>query len=42
MKNVALQAKIEELEAQNNKMVIKNEILQEQYDKLFEVFHKAR
>ncbi|KAM0975630.1 hypothetical protein ACFX2C_018640 [Malus domestica] len=39
---VALQAKVDELEAQNNKIVIKNEILQEQYDKLFETLHKTR
>ncbi|KAM2838166.1 hypothetical protein COP1_029917 [Malus domestica] len=35
-KRVALQAKIDELEAQNNKIAMKNEVLQEQYEKLHE------
>ncbi|KAM0999766.1 hypothetical protein ACFX2A_006592 [Malus domestica] len=39
---VALQAKVDELEAQNNKIVMKNEVLQEQYEKLFETFHETR
>ncbi|KAM1050725.1 hypothetical protein ACFX1Q_032411 [Malus domestica] len=33
---VALQAKVDELEAQNNKIAMKNEVLHEQYEKLFE------
>ncbi|KAM1734643.1 hypothetical protein ACFX11_020091 [Malus domestica] len=37
---VALQAKVDELEAQNNKIAMKNEVLQEQYEKLFETLHK--
>ncbi|KAM1302485.1 hypothetical protein ACFX2H_013408 [Malus domestica] len=39
---VALQAKVDELEAQNNKIAMKNEVLQEQYEKLFETLHKTR
>ncbi|KAM0961125.1 hypothetical protein ACFX13_020871 [Malus domestica] len=39
---VALQAKVDELEAQNNKITMKNEVLQEQYEKLFETFHETR
>ncbi|KAM1381453.1 hypothetical protein ACFX2I_023053 [Malus domestica] len=34
-KRVALQAKVDELEAQNNNIAMKNEVLQEQYEKLF-------
>ncbi|KAM1318879.1 hypothetical protein ACFX2H_003956 [Malus domestica] len=41
-KKFALQAKVDELEAQNNKIAMKNEILQEQYEKVFEMFHEAR
>ncbi|KAM2872820.1 hypothetical protein FF1_020286 [Malus domestica] len=41
-KKLALQAKVEELETQNNTIAIKNEILQEQYEKLFESFHETR
>ncbi|KAM2563570.1 hypothetical protein TB2_011957 [Malus domestica] len=41
-KNFALQAKVDELEAQNNKITIKNEILQEQYEKVFEMLHEAK
>ncbi|KAM1556726.1 hypothetical protein ACFX10_040225 [Malus domestica] len=41
-KRTVLQAKVDELEAQNNKIAIKNEVLQEQYEKLFETFHEAR
>ena len=41
-KRFALQAKIEELEAQNNKTAMKNEVFQEQYEKLFEMLHEAR
>ncbi|KAM1172987.1 hypothetical protein ACFX2G_023508 [Malus domestica] len=41
-KRVALQAKVDELEAQNNKIAMKNEVLQEQYEKLFETFHETR
>ncbi|KAM1947861.1 hypothetical protein ACFX15_008117 [Malus domestica] len=41
-KIVALQAKVDELEAQNNKIAMKNEVLQEQYEKLFETFHETR
>ncbi|KAM2040113.1 hypothetical protein ACFX16_034087 [Malus domestica] len=39
---VTLQAKVDELEAQNNKIVLRNEVLQEQYEKLFEMLHEAR
>ncbi|KAM2181479.1 hypothetical protein ACFX1Q_032069 [Malus domestica] len=38
----ALQAKVDELEAQNNKIAMKNEVLQEQYDKLFKTLHETR
>ncbi|KAM2479645.1 hypothetical protein PS1_003370 [Malus domestica] len=41
-KRVALQAKVDKLEAQNNKIAMKNEVLQKQYEKLFETFHKTR
>ncbi|KAM2782434.1 hypothetical protein COP1_012040 [Malus domestica] len=41
-KRVALQAKVDELEAQNNKIAMKNEVLQEQYEKLFKTLHKTR
>ncbi|KAM2290051.1 hypothetical protein COP2_031635 [Malus domestica] len=41
-KKVFLQAKVDELEAQNNKIAMKNEVLQEQYEKLFETIHEAR
>ncbi|KAM2164145.1 hypothetical protein ACFX1Q_041740 [Malus domestica] len=41
-KKVALQAKVDELEAQNNKIAMKNEVLQEQYEKLFETLHETR
>ncbi|KAM2212688.1 hypothetical protein ACFX1S_022959 [Malus domestica] len=41
-KMVALQAKVDELEAQNNKIAMKNEVLQEQYEKLFETLHESR
>ncbi|KAM2238330.1 hypothetical protein ACFX1S_013595 [Malus domestica] len=41
-KMVALQAKVDELEAQNNKIAMKNEVLQEQYEKLFETLHETR
>ncbi|KAM2490068.1 hypothetical protein PS1_046986 [Malus domestica] len=40
-KRVALQAKVDELEAQNNKIAMKNEVLQEQYEKLFETLHET-
>ncbi|KAM2212943.1 hypothetical protein COP2_023549 [Malus domestica] len=33
---VALQAKVDELKAQNNKIAMKHEVLQEQYKKLYE------
>ena len=39
-KRLALQ--IEELEAQNNKTAMRNEVLQEQYEKIFEMLHEAR
>ncbi|KAM2548948.1 hypothetical protein TB1_013366 [Malus domestica] len=39
---LAFQAKVDELEAKNNKISIKNEIIQEQYEKLFEMFHETR
>ncbi|KAM2749495.1 hypothetical protein EV2_028385 [Malus domestica] len=38
----ALQAKVDELEAQNNKIAMKNEVLQKQYEKLFEMLHETR
>ncbi|KAM2274267.1 hypothetical protein ACFX1S_044097 [Malus domestica] len=41
-KKFALQAKVYELEAQNNKIAMKNEVLQEQYEKLFEMLHETR
>ena len=41
-KRFALQAKIKELEAHNNKTAMKNEVLQDQYEKLFEMLHEAR
>ncbi|KAM1143195.1 hypothetical protein ACFX2B_031744 [Malus domestica] len=41
-KRVALQAKVDELEAQNNKIAMKNEVIQEQYEKLFETLHETR
>ncbi|KAM1149833.1 hypothetical protein ACFX11_030324 [Malus domestica] len=41
-KRVILQAKVDELEAQNNKIAMKNEVLQKQYEKLFETLHKIR
>ncbi|KAM1302351.1 hypothetical protein ACFX2H_013291 [Malus domestica] len=41
-KRVALQVKVDELEAQNNKIAMKNEILKEQYEKVFEMLHEAR
>ncbi|KAM1294462.1 hypothetical protein ACFX2H_014377 [Malus domestica] len=40
-KRVALQAKVDELEAQNNKIAMKNEVIQEQYEKLFETLHET-
>ncbi|KAM1702944.1 hypothetical protein ACFXTN_026018 [Malus domestica] len=40
-KMIALQAKVDELEAQNNKIAMKNEVLQEQYEKLFEMLHET-
>ncbi|KAM2357586.1 hypothetical protein ACFX1X_006542 [Malus domestica] len=39
---VVLQAKIDELEAQNNKIAMENEVLQEQYEKLFGTLHETR
>ncbi|KAM2903252.1 hypothetical protein COP2_003085 [Malus domestica] len=41
-KKVVLQAKVDELEAQNNKIAMKNEVLQKQYEKLFETLHETR
>ena len=41
-KRVTLQAKVDELEAQNNKIAMKNEVLQEQYEKFFETLHETR
>ncbi|KAM2523788.1 hypothetical protein EV2_031274 [Malus domestica] len=41
-KRVALQAKVNELEAQNNKIAMNNEVLQEQYEKLFKTLHETR
>ncbi|KAM1882666.1 hypothetical protein ACFX13_004125 [Malus domestica] len=40
-KRVALQAKVDELEAQNNKIAMKNEVIHEQYEKLFETLHET-
>ncbi|KAM1729165.1 hypothetical protein FF1_019558 [Malus domestica] len=40
-KRVALQAKVNELEAQNKKIAMKNEVFQKQYEKLFETFHET-
>ncbi|KAM1611280.1 hypothetical protein ACFX1Z_000072 [Malus domestica] len=40
-KRVAFQAKVDELEAQNNKIAMKNKAFQEQYEKLFETFHET-
>ncbi|KAM2654373.1 hypothetical protein EV2_025884 [Malus domestica] len=39
---VALQAKVDELEAQNNKITMKNEVFQEQYKKLFKTLNETR
>ncbi|KAM2058801.1 hypothetical protein ACFX16_031337 [Malus domestica] len=39
---VALQAKVDKLEAQNKKIAMKNEVLQEQYKKLFKMLHETR
>ncbi|KAM1242755.1 hypothetical protein ACFX2G_035074 [Malus domestica] len=41
-KKFALQAKVDELEAQNNKIAMKNAILQEQCEKFFKMLHEAR
>ncbi|KAM2280428.1 hypothetical protein ACFX1S_041153 [Malus domestica] len=41
-KRVAFQAKVDELEAQNNKTAMKNEVFYEQYEKLFETLHETR
>ncbi|KAM1425725.1 hypothetical protein ACFXTO_018516 [Malus domestica] len=41
-KKFAFQAKVDELEAQNNKITMKNEIFQEQYEKVFEMLHETR
>ncbi|KAM1173005.1 hypothetical protein ACFX2G_023522 [Malus domestica] len=38
---VTLQAKVDELEAQNNKIAMKNEVLQEPYEKLFEMLYET-
>ncbi|KAM1034266.1 hypothetical protein ACFX2A_038560 [Malus domestica] len=38
-KRVVLQAKVDKLEAQNNKIAMKNEVLQDQYEKLHETRH---
>ncbi|KAM2778878.1 hypothetical protein COP1_014207 [Malus domestica] len=38
---VALQAKVDELEAQNNKIAMKYEVIQEKYEKLFEMLHET-
>ncbi|KAM0985649.1 hypothetical protein ACFX2C_012903 [Malus domestica] len=40
-KRVTLQAKVNELEAQNNKIAMKNGVLQKQYEKLFETLHET-
>ncbi|KAM2264622.1 hypothetical protein ACFXTI_040762 [Malus domestica] len=41
-KRVTLQAKVDELESQNNKIAMKNEVIQKQYEKLFEMLHETR
>ncbi|KAM1152592.1 hypothetical protein ACFX19_035793 [Malus domestica] len=41
-KRVAFQAKVDELEAQNNKIAMKNGVLHKQYEKLFETLHETR
>ncbi|KAM1157257.1 hypothetical protein ACFX2B_027656 [Malus domestica] len=41
-KMVDLQAKVDELETQNNKIAMKNEVFHEQYEKLFETLHETR
>ncbi|KAM1250119.1 hypothetical protein ACFX2G_033394 [Malus domestica] len=41
-KKFAIQAKVDDLEAQNNKISMKNKILLEQYEKVFEMLHEAR
>ncbi|KAM1829891.1 hypothetical protein ACFX14_022650 [Malus domestica] len=41
-KKLVLQAKVNKLEAQNNKIAMKNEVLQKQYEKLFETLHETR
>ncbi|KAM1294951.1 hypothetical protein ACFX2H_014818 [Malus domestica] len=41
-KKVVLLAKVDELEAQNNKIAMKNEVFQEQYEKLFETLHETK
>ncbi|KAM2624609.1 hypothetical protein TB1_031565 [Malus domestica] len=41
-KLVDLEAKVDKLEAQNNKITMKNEVLQELYKKLFETLHETR
>ncbi|KAM2564899.1 hypothetical protein TB2_013147 [Malus domestica] len=41
-KKFALQAKVDKLEAQNNKIAMNNEIFQELYEMVFEMLHKAR
>ncbi|KAM1149043.1 hypothetical protein ACFX2B_029379 [Malus domestica] len=41
-KRVVLQAKVDKLEAHNNKIAMKNEVLQEQYEKLFETLYETR
>ncbi|KAM2001756.1 hypothetical protein ACFX15_025551 [Malus domestica] len=41
-KKVTLQTKVDELEAQNNKIAMKNEVIQEQYAKLFETLNETR
>ncbi|KAM1193167.1 hypothetical protein ACFX1S_013603 [Malus domestica] len=40
-KRVAFQGKVDELEAQNNKIAMKNEVSQEQYEKFFETLHET-
>ncbi|KAM1396382.1 hypothetical protein ACFX2I_014084 [Malus domestica] len=39
---VVLQAKVDELEVQNNKIAMKNDVLHKQYEKLFEMLHETR
>ncbi|KAM2019822.1 hypothetical protein ACFX1T_022577 [Malus domestica] len=41
-KRVALQAKVDELESQKNKIAMKNEVIRKQYEKHFKMLHETR